>query len=153
MKNERSHLRRVLVERKIEVEPSIAASAVFTPETTITNNPHERTSGAAAAERCAAGAVSFPIISILNGIEIHDDNLIPIDGKAGSTGMTYPDLVILNTKEETEHHFRLQAREGVGSVTSAHVTITNHPQEDDTESTAALSATAGAVSYPKNIIK
>jgi len=153
VKNERSHLRRVLVERKIETEPSIAAGAVFSPETTITNNTSERASGAASKAQCAAGAISFPIISILNGIDIHDDSLIPIDGKAGSTGMTYPDLVILNTKEETDHHFNLKAREGVGSVTSAHVTITNHPRKDDTESTAALSATAGAVSYPKNIIK
>lgn len=122
VKNERSHLRRVLIERDVFIEPRIGTGVVSTSGTVITNNQADKEDQAFLSEYVAAGAVSFPMI------------------------------IITNLKDESEDRINVKAHDGVGSVSSAHLTITNHPRDENDEGMASLSSTVGAVSYPRTII-
>lgn len=182
VKNERSHLRRVLIERDIFVEPRIGSGAIHTPETKITNNKAVRESNSLIIEQAAAGVVSFPKIVISNCPKEYADSFIAQSEKTGAGAAIYPNIVITNGKEIDDDHIELhenfgtgtisnsslvivngkteqeesvsvQAFGGVGSVSSAHLTITNHPRDETEEGKAEMSATLGAVSYPRTIIK
>lgn len=152
VKNERSHLRRILIERDVFIEPRIGTGAVFTPETKITNNRAARESESSLSEYIAAGAVSFPTVIITNDPKEYTDTFIAAAEQLGTGGAVYPNIVITNMAGDKESRINAKTHGGVGSVSSAHLTITNHPRDETDEGSAELLSTVGAVSYPRTII-
>lgn len=152
VKNERSHLRRVLIERDIFVEPRIGTGAITTAETKITNNQAEKEEQSLLSEYIAAGAISFPVIKISNSPGEYADSFIAAAEHTGTGSAVYPNIVITNMAEDKESRINAKTHGGVGSVSSAHLTITNHPRDETDEGMASLSSTVGAVSYPRTII-
>lgn len=122
VKNERSHLRRVMIERDIEVTP-----------------------------RAAVSAVSFPRVIISNN-STHDDLSLKGEGRPAAGTLTYPRIKITSNKEEKNSSIHVKESGGSGFVQSPHLTITNHPKAEMEAGTAPASF-AGAVSYPRTIIK
>lgn len=152
VKNERSHLRRVLIERDINVLPRVGSGAITTGQTKITNNQSDKEESSLLSEYIAAGAISFPGIVISNSPGEYADSFIAAAEHTGTGSAVYPNIVITNMKAESEEHINAKAHGGVGSVSSAHLTITNHPRDETDEGMAQLSSTVGAVSYPRTII-
>lgn len=66
VKNERSHVRRVLIHREIRMDERIAAAGVSKPKTAITNHEQGRGSGIRMESNIASGAVSSPEDAITN---------------------------------------------------------------------------------------
>ena len=122
VKNERSHLRRVLIERTYEVTPSVGVAAYFIPHIVISNNPKE-----------------------------YPDDFIAASGRDGVGMISTPKIVITNNASAREQSPKIKAHHGAGSVVSAHVTITNHPQKKKKKKAEARTTT-GAVSYPRTTI-
>lgn len=152
VKNERSHLRRVLIERDIFVEPRIGTGAITTAETMITNNQADKEEQSFLSEYIAAGAVSYPNISITNDPKEYDDSFIVASEITGAGSAVYPNIVITNLSDDKESRINASVHGGVGSVSSAHLTITNHPRDETDKGTAELLSNVGAVSYPRTII-
>ena len=152
VKNERSHLRRVLIERDIFVEPRIGMSAISAAETKITNNQAEKEERPLLSGYIAAGAVSFPTVTITNGSREYADTFIAAAEQLGTGSAVYPNVVITNMAEDKESRINARTHGGVGSVSSTHLTITNHPRDETDEGSVELLSTVGAVSYPRTII-
>ena len=101
VKNERSHLRRVLIERDIDVASYIKAGAFSVPHWIIVNIPDE----------------GFADLNI--NASIH----------TGAGHVFYPGLVITNHFDR-ETSTSAKAHGGVGLASSAHFTIPNRPRDE-----------------------
>lgn len=150
VKNTRSHIRRILVEREMEMHETVASGAATHPEVpvlnhhqesesqsmnetvgagvttapseTVTNAPQGRTEHANRADRAAAGAVSHPS-------EIIGNNVAPRQEVAGNTiyagaqAKSETAIIILNGNLVAELQIRQKAH-GMAGIAASHSTIT-----------------------------
>ena len=155
VKNERSHLRRVLIERDVNVEPKAGSGAIHTPETIITNNKADREESASHTEYAGAGsystpetkisnnpgdpkeystgftehaaarAISIPKIVIINQPGDFPDSFIAASQVPGAGAAVYPNIVITNTKDTQESQIKAKPHSGAGAASYSGIVITN----------------------------
>ncbi len=94
VKNERSHLRRVLIERKIKASPHVGVGLVTYPNMSVLNgiDPSVGIETQAAGYKTAA-AVSYPDITIVGQHETPDTE-IHARPKSGNAGVSWSNIVI-----------------------------------------------------------
>lgn len=147
VKNARSHLRRVLIHQDITVSDTVGSNAVTTPGVTVTNNKSDRSRGIQMNQRVAVAAIMTPDLHITNNCEdIGEDNIEKRES-AASGAVGSPSVVITNHRKQTESKADILGFEAVGATANPGIVITNHPR-DETDGTAILSATAGAITHP-----
>lgn len=91
VKNTRSHIRRILVEREMEMHETVASAVTSAPFRTVTNHPEGRTGDIGMEGNAAAGAVSSPHETIGN-------NVNPRTGTLSGGVSGFAAIVVRNTK-------------------------------------------------------
>lgn len=181
VKNERSHLRRILIDRWLYMTETVGAGAVGSPKIYVTDHPQRTGRKAEGRESAGAGAVGTPKIALTNN---RADRAGEIGGeeRAAAGAVSSPKIGIGNTMQGRQEKASLSGFAGTGAVSAPHETIGNTmaPAKETMQSAeevlaAVLSApfvrvgntkeslesstglrrrhAAGAVSYPKITIK
>jgi len=151
VKNERSHLRRVLIERDVFVEPRVGSGAIFTPETRVTNNAADREERSLQTERVGSGAISHPKTVITNNGAGKGSSTIAAVMAAGS--ISFPRIAISNCPRKYANSFIAQSeRASAGAALYPKIVITNGTEIDDEHIGLHENFGTGTVSNPSLIV-
>lgn len=147
VKNTRSHLRRVLIERDCTMQERVASGAVGSPKTSVLNGGLELSRTANGNATAKAGTTSAPKECILNHAPAKNRSAsAPITG--GSGAITAPKEYVLNHVAAKERAASGATRIGVVlAIEGAHLVILNCPSLDDVQigqPQGAYSATAAS---------
>ena len=120
VKNERSWLRRVVVERHIKGKENAAAGAVSTPQETITNNVPPRQSGIYGKIYAGMAAISRPVYHITNNAS--GSASAKVIGHSG-TGIVASSHVDITNHPQKEKELTGKARSGAGTISYPRLAI------------------------------
>lgn len=125
VKNERSHLRRILIDRWVYMTESVGSGAISSPEIIVTDHPQVDGRNIHRKDSAAAGAISTPDIKLTN-------NHAERDGEAGGTEyfaagvLSEPQIKVSNNMtQEKKRDASLSGSAASGAISAPHETIGN----------------------------
>ena len=147
VKNERSHIRRILINRKVEHPEWVGWGAMSSPKRPVTNSPAIGR-GIDSDEYAGATASSSPKLGIVNGYpgrEAEADG----QGHAGATAMSSPKEVIGNSATPTTRSVLKEDKILAAAVSSPFVRILNGAEPKDSKPSEDRRVAVGVASSPK----
>ena len=147
VKNERSHIRRILINRKVEHPEWVAWGATSSPKRPVTNSPAIGR-GIDSDECAGATASSSPKLGIING---YPGRAAEADGQehAGATAMSSPKEVIGNSATPTTRSVLKEDKILAAAVSSPFVRILNGAEPKDSKPSENRRVAVGVASSPK----
>ena len=147
VKNERSHIRRILINRKVEHPEWVAWGATSSPKRPVTNAPAIGR-GIDSDEFAGATASSSPKLGIING---YPGREAEADGQehAGATAMSSPKEVIGNSATPTTRSVLKEDKILAAAVSSPFVRILNGAEPKDSKPSENRRVAVGVASSPK----
>lgn len=150
VKNERSHIRRILINRKVEHPEWVGWGAVSSPKRPVTNAPkiHSDIQGE---EGVATQTISTPKEHILNGYPNRESEA---DGQehAGATAMSAPKEIIGNSATPATRSVQRSDKALVAAVYNPRIRVENGGVVEESAPEQKQKVAVGAVSSPKIII-
>lgn len=150
VKNERSHIRRILINRKVEHPEWVGWGATSSPKRPITNAP-ERASVIQGEESTATQAVSSPKESILNGYPKRESDTEGYE-YAGATAMSAPKETIGNSTTPATRSVQRSDKALAAAISSPHIRILNGGLKEESAPEQKQKVAVGAVSNSKIIL-
>lgn len=153
VKNERSHLRRVLIERDVNITPRIGTGAIFTPGATISNNQAEREEAVSPKESAAGGSYTVPREVVTNNVPERSGEIGVMEGVAAAA-FSIPTILVVNDPGKfADERADVAARAGAGLSAYPRLVVTNVKEERESRVKVKDSGAVGTTTYPKNLIQ
>lgn len=149
VKNTRSHLRRVLVERKGDMQVYVGSGSISHPEIPVVANAGDQSADVQGRQTAKAGTISKPRTAVINTEPARSrDATAPATAKAGA--IAAPAETIVNNAPARARTARGAARIGaVLVVETIHRIITNSPPPGTLQVGHPQTAAAAAAAYSK----
>ena len=148
VKNTRSHIRRILIERDVTANPRIGSGTESVPDITISNNAPDRENDTGQKEYAAAGAYSVPLIIVTNSKKSLPDIYAALGEGAASGAINTPNIIILNGASFQDTNVELKEGAAAGAESEPEITLSNNKKERQRDVSIAQGAGSGATGSP-----
>lgn len=147
VKNERSHIRRILINRKVEHPEWVGWGAVSSPKRPVTNSP-ERDSDIQSEQSAGATVQSSPKESVINGYQKRESGA---EGQeyAGATAISAPKEIIGNSATPATRSVQSSKKALVAAISSPHIRILNGGTKEESTHEQKQAVAVGVVSNSK----